>query len=138
MRNALAHRYGIDQLDLGALDGQDADRFVLTIGHQRQIAGRIDAQARGLFPNRDCGNGLWRVCLEIDDMYLVVGDLLQAIAILDDIDRVGNQRDRTGRIDIEVDRRTDHRVFQRQIGDDLRVQRVGKVDDQNGIPAGGR
>jgi hypothetical protein len=63
----------------------------------------------------------------------VVGHLLQALAILDHIDGVGDERDRAGGIDGEVDRRPDHRVLQRKIGHDLWVHRVGKIDDQHGI-----
>jgi hypothetical protein len=71
-------------------------------------------------------------------MWTFVGHLLQALAILDHIDGVGDERDRAGGIDGEVDRRPDHRVLQRKIGHDLWVHRVDKIDDQDGIVTGKR
>ena len=62
----------------------------------------------GCFPDRDRADGLGRIGLEVDDVDFVVGHLLQALAILDHIDGVGDERDRAGGIDGEVDRRSDH------------------------------
>jgi hypothetical protein len=49
-----------------------------------------------------------RRLLRCDDVHFVVGHLLQVLAVLDHIDGVGDERDRAGGIDVEVDRRADH------------------------------
>jgi len=74
--------------------------------------------------------------LEINDVELVVRPLLQRIAVLGNINRVRHQRDRTGRVDVEVHRWADDRVLQGQAGHDLRAFGIGEIDDQYLILAG--
>jgi hypothetical protein len=64
VRDAVAHCDGVDQLDLGTLDREHADRLVLAIGDEGQSASRIDAQPRRLLPNRDRADSLGRIGLE--------------------------------------------------------------------------
>ena len=62
----------------------------------------------GCFPTVIVPMALGGLAFEVDDVDFVVGHLLQALAILDHIDGVGDERDRAGGIDGEVDRRPDH------------------------------
>src|SRR6185369_14786394 len=121
MRDDISHRHGVDEFHIGALDRQHGDGLVLAIGDQREVAGWIDAQPRRLLADTDAAYVFRRVRFEIDDMNLVVRYLLEGVPFLDEVDRIGNQRDRAGRVDVEVDGRPDHRILQREIGDYLRV-----------------
>ena len=88
-----------------------ADGLVGAVGDEREIARLIEAQTGGLFADLDGRCELRRGCLKIDDVNLVVGSHLQLVAILRDVDRIGNERDGVRRIDRHIDRRSDHRVL---------------------------
>ncbi len=61
MRNNVAHIDGIDNFHVGALDRQDADRLVGAVGDEREVACRIEAEARWLLANRHRVGELGRV-----------------------------------------------------------------------------
>ena len=69
---------------------------------------------------------------------LSLSTCLSASPSLIDGDRVRDQRDRAVGRDVEIDRRADHRVLQRQVGDGLRIHRIGEIDDQHRVLAGRR
>ena len=94
MRDAVGHRDGIGDLDVGAVDRKHADRIVAAVGDQRHLAGRADAQSRRLLAAGDGRRQLGRIGLEIDDVDLVVRHLFQRVAVLEYVDRVRHQRDR--------------------------------------------
>jgi len=75
----------------------------------------------GCLPTLMAAHVVRRIGFEIDDMNLVVRYLLEGVPFLDEVDRIANQGDRAGRVDVEVDGRPDHRILQREIGDYLRV-----------------
>ena len=131
LRDAVGHRDRVGDLDVGAVDRKHADRIVAAVGDQRHLAVRTEAQPRRLLAAGDRGGQLRRRGLEIDDIDLVVRDLLQRVAVLDIVDRVRHQRDRAGRVDVEIDRRSDDGIFQGQAGDDLGALGIGEIDDQD-------
>jgi hypothetical protein len=137
-RDLVAHRNGADDFHVGAVDRQHADRLVGAIGDQRQIAGRIDAQPRRLLAAGERGDEFGRLGFEVDDVNLVVRDILERTVVVHDVHRIRHDGDRAGWIDVEIDRRPDHRILQRQIGDDLWIERIGEIDDQHRILAGRR
>jgi hypothetical protein len=138
MRDLVSHRDGVDHLHVGAVDREHADRLVGAVGDERELARRRDAQAGGLFCTGDRGNQLGWSGLEVDDVDLIVGHLLERVAFLDDIHGIGDERDRLARVYGDVDWRSHHRILERKVADDLGVERIGKVDDQNRILSGRR
>ena len=72
---------------------------------------------------------------QVDDVDLIVGDPLQGVAVLNPVERIGHERDVLIRGYRKIDRRARNRVHQRQIYDDLRLSRVGYVDDGHRVLA---
>ena len=70
-----------------------------------KVGGEREQRRHWQHVRRDGADGLGRIGLEVDDMDFVVGHLLHVLAVLDHIDGVGDERDRAGGIDVEVDRR---------------------------------
>ena len=61
MRNDVSHVDRVNDFHVGALDRQDADRLVGAVGDEREVACRIEAEARWLLANRHRVGELGRV-----------------------------------------------------------------------------
>jgi len=109
---------------------------VAAIGHKGLVSLRGYIEARRLLSDCKRGDELWRCGLEVDDMDLVIKHLLQSFSLLDHIDGVRHERERTIRRDREIHRRTDDRVLERQISHNLGRLRLRKVNDHDVVAAG--
>src|SRR5262249_19434154 len=123
------------ELDVGALDREHADRLVVAVGDQGEIAGLVDREAGRLLADLDRGDAGGRVRREVDHVELVVGRRLPVGAVLHPVDRVRDDRHALVRRDRQVHGRTEDRVHQRQRGDDLRRLATRDVDDRDRVLA---
>jgi hypothetical protein len=137
VRHLLADHDSVDQLDLLAGDAQDVDRAVGAVGDQRQRPGTVDRQARRLLAERERIDQLRRARRQVDHPEAVVRNLLQDPRLVDDVDRIGHQRQALVGRDREVGRRADDGVGERQADDGLRRERIAAdVDHRHGVAAG--
>jgi hypothetical protein len=129
----VSHVDGIEDFDIRALYAEHTDCFICPVGHKGEVTGWTEAQARRLLADRHSASKLGRVGFEVDDIDFVVGRDFKIVTVFDDIDGIGHERHRVGRIDRHVDRRADHRVLEWKIGDGLWVFRIGEIEDDDRI-----
>ena len=67
------------------LTAQYADRLVGAVSDECQIACRIKAQARWLLADHNRAGNLWRIRLQVDDIYFVVWAHFELVAVLSNV-----------------------------------------------------
>ena len=132
----VVHRYLADCLHRRPLDQHHRDALARAVADQRQITLVRDHQARRLLSNRDGIDQLRRIGGQVDDEQLVVHRHLPRAAVLVVHHRIGHQPELAVRCDLQIGRRTEQRVHQRQARADLGLRRVGYVHDQDRVVAG--
>src|SRR5207248_10590269 len=127
---------GIFDLDLLAVDGENADRVVGAIRHQRELPVAAESETRWLLAD---GHRLelrgWRGG-QIDDVDLVVRLGLERIARLDDVERIGDEREALIGRDGDVGGRPRDGVRDGQVDEDPRRSAVLDVDDRDAVSTG--
>jgi len=77
VRHHVPERDRVDELHVRALNREHADGVVGPQRDERPIALRADVEPGGLLPDRDRAGELGRIRLQVDDVELVIGRLLQ-------------------------------------------------------------
>src|SRR5207247_2259647 len=116
--------------------GGPAVSVVRAVRYQRQIARAVDGEAGGLFADLHRRDVRGRARGQVDDVELGVGRGLPGAAVLRPRHRVGDERQLAVGGDLEVRRRPEDRVHQREAHEDPRRLTVRDVHDGHGVLSG--